>query len=396
MSINAGRLEHWLRTDFIAMNTELEQRYFQQDNRENVDGIGDDIKAQIEREGHTLIVPLKEEGNTDEGFDHAFNVLGNVGIYLAALRRHELTNPERESTSPFKEASALAMHIGTSLGIAPRFATSHLTTHNRAVDGVYKTFTSLPAEFLFIDYNAYGILSYKRAADNLKRILPMGISHPMAPMLLAEAERALHDVARYNAKLFDELDRDAFFYSVRPYYKPYRVGRQEYRGANAGDFSEINEIDLLLGACQANDPYYGQLLIDKMLFMMPADQASLRDTMRRQSLLSQLVEAAETSAHKAWFKSATEAFLRVFEAHGHAATQHHNQLVHKYIVGPSEDLPEHKKSGLTASGPPLQVLINALEKLRDMRTAAPRTDIRTAHDQIALLKHKIDYESAAV
>jgi hypothetical protein len=53
-----------------------------------------------------------------------------------------------------------------------------------------------------------------------------------------------------------QLDVDRFFYSVRPYYKPYRVGRQEYRGANAGDFSGINEIDLLLGLCRANDPYY--------------------------------------------------------------------------------------------------------------------------------------------
>ena len=56
---------------------------------------------------------------------------------------------------------------------------------------------------------------------------------------------------------------------MRPYYKPYRVGRQEYRGANAGDFSGINEIDLLLGLCRANDPYYAHLLVDKMLFMIP-------------------------------------------------------------------------------------------------------------------------------
>ena len=62
---------------------------------------------------------------------------------------------------------------------------------------------------------------------------------------------------------------------MRPYYKPYRVGRQEYRGANAGDFSGINEIDLLLGLCRANDPYYAQLLMDKMLFLLPADQARL-------------------------------------------------------------------------------------------------------------------------
>ena len=88
----------------------------------------------------------------------------------------------------------------------------------------------------------------------------------------------------------ERLDVDRFFYSVRPYYKPYRVGRQEYRGANAGDFSGINEIDLLLGLCRANDPYYAQLLVDKMLFMIPEDQARLRDCMTRTSLLDELLQ----------------------------------------------------------------------------------------------------------
>ena len=35
--------------------------------------------------------------------------------------------------------------------LAPRFATAHLATHNRAVAGIRKSFTSLPDEFLFID-----------------------------------------------------------------------------------------------------------------------------------------------------------------------------------------------------------------------------------------------------
>jgi len=80
-------------------------------------------------------------------------VLGSVGMYLGALRRHELTNPSREQRSPFPEASSLALHVGASLGMAPRFATSHLATHNRAHAGIRKSFTSLADEFLFIDEN---------------------------------------------------------------------------------------------------------------------------------------------------------------------------------------------------------------------------------------------------
>jgi hypothetical protein len=44
------------------------------------------------------------------------------------------------------------MHIGASIGVTPRFATAHLTTHNRFPNGLYKRFTSLGDEKLFVDY----------------------------------------------------------------------------------------------------------------------------------------------------------------------------------------------------------------------------------------------------
>ena len=70
---------------------------------------------------------------------------------------------------------------------------------------------------------------------------------PVADVLFEAAQQALREVLLCNERLFARLDVERFFYSVRPYYKPYRVGRQEYRGANTGDFAGINEIDLLLG-----------------------------------------------------------------------------------------------------------------------------------------------------
>src|SRR5204862_162328 len=104
----------------------------------------------------------------------------------------------------------------------------------------------------------------------------LGISNPASFYLLNDAKKALDDVLAFNRELFKLLDMDRFFYCVRPYFKTYRVGRNEYRGANAGDFSGINEIDLLLGLCRGNDPYYSQLLVDKMLYMIPEDQERLR------------------------------------------------------------------------------------------------------------------------
>lgn len=386
MSVNSESFETWIRSAFVQMNTELENLYFAQERRENVEGAGDAIKAQIRDEGHDFVVRLLAEGNTDEGFDNAFDLLGDLGLYLAALRRHELTNPAREEKSPFAEASALGLHIAASIGMAPRFATAHLATRNAARDGRQKSFTSLKDEYLFLDYNTRGIFAFMRAADALTRILPLGVSHPVTETLLEDAANALKDVIAYNDMLYDKLDADRFFYSVRPYYKPYRVGRQEYRGANAGDFSGINEIDLLLGLCQANDPYYAQLLVDKMLFMTPEDQASLRDCMRRRSLLAQFLDVAPASSREPWFKRNAAMFLEVCRLHGQTAAQHHDRLVKTFIEVPSASLGPDKLAQVTASGPPLSVLMRALEILRDMRLAADRKDIRTSYRDIQALK----------
>jgi hypothetical protein len=386
MSKNVEAFDFWIRKRFVDLNTELETLYFAQADRSNVDGVGDAVKNTLYEEGRVYVEALRREGNTDEGFDRAFDVLGDLGLWLAALRRHELTNPAREEKSPFHEASALGMHIGASIGVAPRFATSHLSTHNAAVAGRPKSFTWLKDESLFLDYNTRGIFAYKRAADALMRIVPLGVSHPVALNLFEDAKRALDDVAKWNDALFAELDVDRFFYSVRPYYKPYRVGRQEYRGANAGDFSGINEIDLLTGLCQANDPYYSQLLVDKMPFMRPEDQASLRDCMRRRNFLDLFLELSGKHRSEPWFQSNARAFLTVCDAHGRAAAQHHDQLVMRFIERPSVSLDRSKLEQLTASGPPLPVLLKSLAVLRDLRMAAPRDDLKTRHDDLARLR----------
>lgn len=383
---NVIRFDEWIRGRFVAMNDQLEEIYFAQSDRSRVCDDGGDIRKRLLEEGRELIVPLLAEGNTDEGFDPAFDLLGNVGMYMAACRRHELTVPDRERTSPLREASALAMHLGASLGVAPRFATSHLATHNPALDGIYKTFTSLEDERLFLNDNTRAVFAYKRAADALRRTLPLGISHPVTYDLLNDARAALVDVAKWNDALFEKLDRDRFFYCVRPYYKPYRVGQHVYRGANAGDFAGINEIDMLLGLCSANNASYSQLLVDKFLFMMPEDQVSLRDTMRRESLLNTFLASIAASGESDWFQRNAAMFLEVCDAHAHTAVQHHDQLVSRFIEQPAQDLSEEGLERLTASGPPLEVLLRALETLRDLRRAAPRDDIPSRHADLARLR----------
>src|SRR6201992_1230280 len=375
MSQKADAFDRWIRSSFIEINTELENLYFSREDRAQVEGCGDSLKATLRDEGHDHVVALLAEGNTGDGFDNAFGVLGSVGMYLGALRRHELTNPAREERSPFVEASSLALHVGSSLGMAPRFATAHLATHNKAEAGLRKSFTSLPDEFLFIDENTRGILSLQRVAEALTKISCLGVSSPVADVMFAAAKEALRDVIKFNARLFEKLDVARFFYSVRPYYKPYRVGRQEYRGANAGDFSGINEIDLLLGLCQANNPYYAQLLVDKMQFMLPGDQARLRDCMMRVTLLDELLSLAKEHAGAAWFQRNARDFLEVCDLFARTAAQHHDTLVRRFIEEPAKDMKEAHLSGITPSGPPLPVLLRALATLRDLRMAADRHDI---------------------
>jgi hypothetical protein len=389
VSTRVQAFEHWIRTSFVELNTKLENLYFAQRDRAHVLGVGDEIKQVLRDEGHRHIIDLLVEGNTGDGFESGFSVLGNVGLYLAALRRHELTNPTREERSPFPEASSLALHVGASIGMAPRFATAHLTTHNLATGGVRKSFTSLEDEFLFIDQNTRAILSFERAAGALTRIIPLGVSSPVADILFEDAKAALVSVIRCNQSLFDELDVDRFFYSVRPYYKPYRVGRQEYRGANAGDFAGINEIDLLLGLCRANDPYYAQLLVDKMPFMLPSDQARLRDAMTHRSLLDEFLLLVDEHHQETWFQENVRAFLGVCELFAGAASQHHDKLVARFIEGPAAIMDAQHLDTITASGPPLPALLRSLEILRDLRCAAKRADLPTRHEDLARLKEVI-------
>jgi hypothetical protein len=390
MSIaSVAALDAWIRGDFKKHNTELEEMYFRLQDRAAIEHIGDDVKTRLRDQGTSLIRDVLAEPALFEDEDRNYDLLGNVGLYMAALRRHELTNPEREARSPFPDASALATRIAAGLGVAPRFATAHLNLRNLARAGEYKSFTLLEDEYLFIEYNCLSIFSYVRAADALRRVPPLGVSHPVTLVLLQSAEAALQEVVKYNRELNARLDVDRFFFNVRPYFKPYRVGRNEWRGANAGDFAAINEIDLLLGLCRVSDPTYASLLIEKMVFMPREDQEMLRVSSRQQSLLDAFLGAAAECHGHARFCDNAAAFLQVCAVHGQTAAQHHDELVTRFIQNPSMALDKKYLRQITASGPPLEVLLAALEELRDKRLAADRKDIDSRHDDLLRLRAAI-------
>lgn len=119
--------------------------------------------------------------------------------------------------------------------------------------------------------------------------------------------------------------------------------------------------------------------------MMPEDQAILRDVMRMDSLMNEFL-AARSEHRSAWYQTNLSSFLLVCDLHGEAAKQHHDQLVSKYIAKPALQMVETHLDKITASGPPLPVLLAGLEKLRDRRAARQRDDIVTRYDDIQQLK----------
>ena len=387
-SKNAKALDQWTRSSFKQFNTELELLYADLESPEEVTEVGLAIKLDLVSEGGELISNLLNEGNTDEGFDSGFELLGNVGFFMAACRRHEIhPNSGTKSAQYLKDASALSLQLGASLGVVPRFASAHLETHNRAIGGQYKCFTQLPAEELFIEYNTRGVFSFIRASEALLNCLPLGVSHPIAFDLLVAARRALEEVVDNNNRLYEELNTRDFFYHVRPYYKPHTVGLREYRGANAGDFAGINAIDLLLGLCRADDAYYSQLLVDKFLFMRPEDQLVLRDCMRRQSLMDEFLLDLEKETNQGqYFRKNLAEFLAVCKAHGQTALQHHTMLINKFIEQPAAQAGLQDKSDITASGPPLDIMLRGLKMLCDLRSAANVDGLETRYDDIAKLQ----------
>jgi hypothetical protein len=145
----------------------------------------------------------------------------------------------------------------------------------------------------------------------------------------------------------------------------------------------------LLGVCQGDDPYYSQILVDKFLFMMPEEQATLRDCMRRESLLNTMLAVPPEDAASEWFQTNGTLLLEVLELHGHAAGQHHNQLVHRFIAKMAENEPQPALDKVTASGPPLPVLLRSLEKLKDLRAAADRDDIPSRYHDVQQLKARV-------
>lgn len=359
-------LDAWLRGDFIRINTALDEEYFKQ----RVDVIHG--RPEIEALKLALLrgaAPLMEalvDAPLPDGEHARYRLLGLVGHYLAACQRHEAPLTQHEGGRD--AAWRISERIGTALNVVPRFVFAHQSLFNDAAGGTFRTFTSLPDEEVFIRYNALGVLAYQRAAHALRGLPGIGVTNAVAAYLLDAAEAALIDVLSFNQELSRQLNVERFFFNIRPYFKTYRVGDRDYRGANAGDFSAINEIDVALGLCRMDDPFYRGIVNEKIGYVPPEDRRHLESLDRMPSLLDRFtLELDSAGATPQWQDNAAR-FLRVCKAHGAAYAHHHHRLVKAFVEAPSQSLASAHSAGLTSSGPPLGELMAMLQRLVDLRT----------------------------
>lgn len=388
-----AELDTFLRGEFIRINTALEEAYF----AERVDVICgrpdlDVLKTELLTLGGPVMARVADMTALPADPRASYRLLGMIGHYLAACERHEA--PLSESSGGRDAAWQVSSAIGRALGVAPRFVFAHQSLFNDAIAGRIRTFTSLPDEEIFIRFNALGVVAYRRAANALRDIAEIGVSNPVAAYLFDDAETALKDVLRFNQALATQLDVERFFFSIRPYFKTYRVGDTDHRGANAGDFSAINEIDVILGLCRMDDRFYQAIVREKFAFVPPEDQDHLRALDRRRSLLELFDRESNSHGTTAEWTANAARFLAVCKAHGAAYAFHHQRLVKPFIEAPAKTARAAHSGGLTSSGPPLAAVIAMLQRLMDLRLARDREGVPTAANAIARLAGRVSASSS--
>jgi hypothetical protein len=124
-----------------------------------------------------------------------------------------------------------------------------------------------------------------------------------------------------------------------------------------------------------------------MLFMLPQDQARLRECMTYRSLLDELLAVADRHSNEAWFQQNARSFLEVCELFAQTANQHHDMLVKRFIEKPAEksrrDRParHYRERAATAGAAAV-----ARDAARSARRHATRSDLATRCDDLAKLR----------
>jgi hypothetical protein len=295
-----------------------------------------------------------------------------VGFYMAACARHGLP----------QSVSEVALKIGLTFDVAPRLTTSHMQYKNFAVAGKEYSFTHLDDEAFFSHSNTQAQHGFMQAAEALSRAAQQGLSHPATLRQLNAAAKALQDVSKINMALFQSLDVKVFYQHIRPYFCAHYVGQKQWRGANAGDIAAVNEIDLRLGLCSAEDPTYLSMVVEKFPFLTPSDR-------RKVSVCFGSISLLESAENDAVSQDTLNALFAVIQAYQKVSAQHHDMLVKKFITTPAR---QEEKNCQTTSGAELEHVVKSLLRLTNLRCAKPVSDHydnQLERQRLAALRRKV-------
>lgn len=76
----------WVRNRFVEINTNLEDRYWNQSDRNSVN-LGADLKAELLAQGERHISDLAPSDIEDGSFEDRFALLGDIGLFMSAIRQ---------------------------------------------------------------------------------------------------------------------------------------------------------------------------------------------------------------------------------------------------------------------------------------------------------------------
>ena len=345
----------WIRQNLWKLNRELTAARVAEDS----DEMGR-IEEKLVSEGMHFVEKINGQPTIyDE--QSAFPLLGDVGTFAASCARHNV-KMYQEGDDAIKPLGGLINRLSIITGTAPRAIIHHFTVDNIAVEGAYRGFTHSDDEKHFFRIGTDAMIAYDEAAQGLKRVQAIGISHPLSADMLKDVGKTIGKVEQAYREI-EILKPGSFYGDIMPYLMAHKIRSKAVRGFSAGDFGSANEVDLLIGVCGLDDPFYSGICLEKMPYMRRHGQESLRSVCQYRSMLDLFLEVSHQS-EESWFKESGNAFLDVIEANRSVAKRHHDSLVDKYLT---RAIPDDAHAGQAKEH--LAHMLKFLERIRDLRAA---------------------------
>ena len=309
----------------------------------------------------------------------AFGVLGNVGLYMGGAPAARAVQPRpRGALAVRRGLVARAAHrgIGRHGRRVSRRGISRPTTRRRR--RAQKSSRRSPMNFCSSMRTPAGILVFQRTADALARIVPIGVSGPRRETFCSRrAKNGLRGCqSRYNDAALRKarrrpvlLQRSAVLQAVsrRPAGLSRRQCGRLFRHQRDRPAARPlpGERPVLRAAPRGQDALHAP--------GRPGAAAGLHDASEPARRV--LVALADEHSGAEWFQRNTPVPRGV---RGCTAGRRRNTTTSSSRASSSRRRRPSTRAisqRRTASGPPLPVLLSALEVLRDLRLAAPRYDI---------------------